>query len=81
MLVQSAAAVANYGIVPLAAAIVSKPVALTAIALFILSSIPTVSAGGGTYAKCFKACMDGAGNAAIVAFPICSVACTPALVF
>jgi hypothetical protein len=57
----------------------SKPLMLTVLVLGTLANIPTVEASGSAYAKCFKACMDGAGNAAIVAFPICATLCAPAL--
>ena len=59
----------------------SKPFMLTLIATAILSNIPTAQASAGTYAKCFKACMDASGNVALVAFPICAAACTVALPF
>jgi hypothetical protein len=70
-----------HGFSGIASGMASKPAALTVLALLVLSSIPTVSAGTATYAKCFKACMDGCGNAALVCFPICGAACTVTLPF
>lgn len=58
-----------------------KPITLTAIALLTLANLPTASAGTSLYKKCFKGCMDGCGNAAVVCLPICGVACTVTLPF
>ncbi len=59
----------------------SKEMILTALAVTVLENIPTVSASASTYAKCFKKCMDGAGNMALVAIPVCAAACTVTLPF
>ncbi len=72
---------ANHGMTMLPTLMSSKPLMMTLLATAILANIPTAEAGAGTYAKCFKACMDGAGNVALVAMPICAAACTVTLPF
>lgn len=59
----------------------AKPLALTIMALVIMSNIPTAAAGGAAYKSCFTGCMNGCGNAAILCFPICAAACTVTLPF
>ena len=77
---QAVSAVAN-GIAIIPSIVPSKPLMLTILAITILSNIPKAEASVSLYAKCFKTCMNGAGNVAIVAMPICAAACTVALPF
>lgn len=53
-------------------------IALTFLSLYLVASIPTASAGAGTYLECIKLCRDTMGKT-ILSAVVCPTVCAPFL--